>query len=495
MKQILSLNEKIEDYSPNYLACICRIDNSRPIENADNLKMTTVNGHDIVISKDFKEGDIVVYFPCETSISEKYLSANNLYEIGEYDKNSNASIIEPLKKSADACKLNGEVDKYEELISTIKKQCGFFNKYGRVRILKLRGVYSDGFIAKVDSIERAYPNIDFDWESQIDKQFNEINGELFCWKFIPPIKEVRHSGTSERKWKKIQKNFEKFDRIIPGMFIGHFDTVKIEERMGKGDLSPEDYINVSVKIHGTSFVIGNIPCKRKLNWIEKIKKFFGIEVDETEYDVIYSSHKVIQNKYINPNHTTFYPSNIYTSVYNVIKDFIPRDMTVYGEIAGYCEGSNAMIQKNHDYGCKPGEWKFMPYRITTRQEDGKFFEWNVNDVYEWTLDLVAKHPEITDKIMPLTIVYSGKFKDMYPDISTEQHWHENVLQRLKTDKDWLLMECDEPLCKYHKVPREGYVFRIDNDAYPRAWKLKTMRHYDLARKQHDAGEVDMEEIN
>ena len=77
MKNIFVLNE---NSNPNYLATICKIDEVFPIEGADKLVKTVINGYDIVISKDHKPGDIVVYFPVESSICEKYLSANNLYE-------------------------------------------------------------------------------------------------------------------------------------------------------------------------------------------------------------------------------------------------------------------------------------------------------------------------------------------------------------------------------------------------------------------------------
>ena len=64
--------------NPNYLCTICRFREMFPIEGADRLVKTVINGYDIVISKEHKEGDSVVYFPVETSICEQYLSANNL---------------------------------------------------------------------------------------------------------------------------------------------------------------------------------------------------------------------------------------------------------------------------------------------------------------------------------------------------------------------------------------------------------------------------------
>ena len=96
--------------------------------------------------------------------------------------------------------------------------------------------------------------------------------------------------------------------------------------------------------------------------------------------------------------------------------------------------------------------------------------------------------------MFLTILYHGRFGDLYPDLDESQHWHENVLARMKADRKDFLMEEDEPLCK-NKVPREGIVVRIDGDKFARAWKLKTMRHYGKEAEQHDKGEVDMEEMS
>ena len=46
--------------NPNYLATICRVGETFPIEGADKLVKTVINGYDIVVPKTTKEGDIVV---------------------------------------------------------------------------------------------------------------------------------------------------------------------------------------------------------------------------------------------------------------------------------------------------------------------------------------------------------------------------------------------------------------------------------------------------
>ena len=496
MANIFRINEKLDNFSPNYLATICRIGLLKDIPNADKLKMTSVNGHDIIVSSDYKEGDVIVYFPCECAISEKYLSKNNLYEIGECDRNSNFESVALLREQAHECQKKGDKEGADKFMALAKKDCGFFNKYGRVRILKLRGEYSDGFVAGIESLIIAFPELaDINWDEYIDTQFNTINDETLCWKFVPPIKESARP-TGQGMHNKLQRRLAKrFDRLISEHFQFHFDSIMLVEHVHQ--LSPDDIVNVSVKVHGTSTINAMIPCNRKLSWWEKIKKFFGAKVEATEYDLIYSSRKVIKNRYLNKDAHDFYGVDIWGCVARDFGPYIPKGMTVYGEIVGYLEGTNTMIQKQHDYGCKPGCWKFMPYRITTEIPDDtttevKRREWNVDEVDKWTHDLVEAHPELEEKILFLEIVYHGRLGDMYPDLDTEQHWHENFLDRLKNDKDWLLMEQDEPLC-HNKVPREGYVIRIDNDKFPRAWKIKSKRHYEFEGKQHDKGEVDIEE--
>lgn len=205
-----------KEANPNYLATICKIGAIYPIEGADRLVKTVVNGYDIVISKDYKEGDIVVYFPVESSISEKYLSANNLYEMSEFERNSNAEEVKKILTEAEAFP-DDDIERKQECLSKAKALCGFFNKYGRVRILKLRGQYSQGFIAGVDSLVNYNSSLaDVDWESMVGKQFNFVEDDEICKKFIPPVKpREQHSAGNQSLWKKRMKKLKKFNRIIP----------------------------------------------------------------------------------------------------------------------------------------------------------------------------------------------------------------------------------------------------------------------------------------
>lgn len=177
----------------------------------------------------------------------------------------------------------------------------------------------------------------------------------------------------------------------------------------------------------------------------------------------------------------------------LISPYIEKGMLLYGEIVGYVSGSQKMIQKSYDYGCMEGENYLMIYRITTKDKDGVKKEWNVTDVEKWTKNLLKKHPELKKNVHPIKILYHGTLADLYPEISTTDHWHENILEAMKADKMHFGMEEDEPYCK-NKVPREGIVIRIDNDKKPEAFKLKCLKFYQRERKMIDKGEVDIEMV-
>jgi hypothetical protein len=133
----------------------------------------------------------------------------------------------------------------------------------------------------------------------------------------------------------------------------------------------------------------------------------------------------------------------------------------------------------------------MPYRITETDEEGNHKDWNVQDVYNWTVKLLNDHPELNGKIKPITILYHGRLGDLYPDLNPENHWNQELLNRLEEDKQVFGMELNEPMCKT-KVPREGIVIRIEDDVKAEAFKLKTEAFRFREAKQYDAGEVDIE---
>ena len=467
---------KSKNFKQEYCCSIIRVDNITPIPDSDFLGIVHVAGFSIVVRKDqVHVGDIVFYASNETQLADKFLKANNLYQ--KYELNTNANEVYKLLQK-------GKTDE-------AKKKCGFFNQTGRVRTIKLRKVQSFGFIFKLEELQRAYniPNINLD--EYVGTDFDLVNDKMFIKAYIPPIKTPTFNNTS--KTKKATKKANEIDRIIPGEFTFHYDTQPLGKNLDR--LKVDDVITLSVKLHGTSAIFGNVKSNipNKLPWYKKFINLFGniFHKSHVGYSEIYSSRTVIKNRWANPKSEGYYGTDIWGEYAKLLADKIPEGMTIYGEIIGYLSGSSSYIQKDYDYGCVPlkdGEdyiygkhFKIYVYRVTLTNVDGEVHEFSPREVQIWCKnnDLVAV-PEY----------YYGKAKDLYPDLDITNHWHENFWNRMASDKNFY-MEMDSPDC-INKVPHEGVVIKID-DMIPRAFKLKSYRFCNKEEKELDAGITNIED--
>ena len=120
------------------------------------------------------------------------------------------------------------------------------------------------------------------------------------------------------------------------------------------------------------------------------------------------------------------------------------------------------------------------YRITYTNPDGIVYEFSARQVQQWCKD---------KGLTPVTELYYGYAKDLYPDISVSEHWNENFIQRLAEDKNFFMEELS-PECR-NDVPHEGIVIRIE-DGLSGAYKLKCNRFLFAESKALDKGEVDIE---
>lgn len=272
-----------ENANINYLAIISKITTVKPIENSDRLSTTVVNGYNIIVQNTTKVGDIVVFFPQECCICEQFLAANNQYGISDYEKNANAVEVKDLIDKS----LNDlDADNAQYLMDEAKSRVGFFNKYGRVTMLKLRGTYSCGFIMPISSMEIAFPELTgTDWESLVGTEFNVVGDTLFTWKYIPRIKKRENKNPNgSRRHRRLQRRMVRFDRIIPEMFARHYETEQIEKSIK--DIKPDDVITVSVKVHG---------CVEK-NTIVNTKEYGDItigEIVEKKINCLIKSYNII----------------------------------------------------------------------------------------------------------------------------------------------------------------------------------------------------------
>ena len=463
MKNLLTESENIRH---EYCCTVVRIQELKPIEGKDKIVSTLVNGLSMVVRKDqVKEGDLMIYAMNETQLSEKFLSSNNLYEIGCYEKNSNAVEVGKLL--------------FEGKNDEAKQHVGFFNKYGRVKLIRLGGVPSFGYLFSLNELAKAYPDVkDVNLEEMVDQDFDTVCGEEFVKVYMPPVKDGTPRGS---KMARAQRKLKKFDKLIPGQFAFHYETSQLARCIH--NIKPTDNVTISVKADGTSMICANVKVK-KSKWrgfyskiIQYLPKFLQFTYED--YDLIYSSRKVIINNDINPNKGIGWDGGsvqkAIAEMAKIIGELVPKGFTIYGEIVGYYNETNKAIQcrggKDYDYGCPVGTNKLMIYRMTSESENGTKVEWNVMDICAWVENLVQTNPSIKPYIFPLPILYHGTLADMYPEIDVANHWHENVLDAMKNDKKTLGMEMNEPLCRT-KVPREGIVLRIDDDAVSEAFKLK-----------------------
>ena len=390
----------------------------------------------------------------------------------------------------------------DETTDYIRGHVGFFNKTGRVRSIRLGGVQSMGYLFTLDELAKYNPNVkNISLNQYVGEDFDTIEDKLFIKAYVPFVPERRQVSKVEKRNKKI----EQFDRMVKGEFSFHYDTAPLPKCIGR--LKPSDVVTITSKLHGTSICIGKLHVKTPIKlpfykWIwNKFVDLTGLFKAHriTDYVIDYgnvtASRTVIKNQYINENVSDgYYGVDVWSEYGNLIYPFLSEGMIIYGEIIGYLTDSDKMIQKNYDYGCNKGKNKLMIYRITTNNEDGTKHEWNVTEVKEWTEKLVKDHPEIADRIHVIDLLYHGTLADLYPNISYMDHWHENVLEALRNEKERFNMEKNDPICK-NKVPFEGVVLRIDNDEFAEAFKLKCAKFLSKEREEIDKGEVDMEMLD
>lgn len=424
--------------NPNYLAKLVCLSNLRTHPNADRLQIATIDGNNVITGLNAKEGDLYVYFPLEVAINKEYLSFSNSFEDKTLNQDQNVK--------------------------------GFFQKTGRVRACRLRSIPSEGYIAPVDSIYNWLDNGFIFSEDDVNKEFDTIGDTKICEKYI--------SITQRQKSEKVPKNQKKVVRepkVVEGQFKFHQDTIQLKKAIH--EVSPEDYISITKKLHGTSWVASKLLCNRKLNWFEKLLKRFGVKIQDTHYDLLWASRRVLKNGFLEVgNKEHYYSYDLWEDIAKSVDYAIQPSITLYGEAVGFTKGG-AYIQNGYDYGCAPGTFKTYIYRITSTNPSG--------DVYEFSHRQVKEYCDRYGLLM-VPELYYGKAKDLYPEIPTDTHWHQNFLEQLM--EDYLEKDCE--ICS-NKVPDEGIVLRrdiFDVDLY----KLKSFKFFEWETKQLDEGVVDIE---
>lgn len=439
----------IKENSTNYVCTVVEIKNLFPIEGADKIQRCVVNGNDVVVSKDVKLGDKMLYFVSGTKLNEDY------------------------------CKYNNLLDKAESNNDTTKK--GFIShKQFRVKAIRLRGIVSDGMLMPLESL--GFDGNAWDSDLKPGDEFTDINGISICEKYFVPIRNSNPGGKAPAKQPKIS-------RLVENQFFLHNDTDNLRKNIHK--LNANDIIGIHYKKHGTSAVFGNVLVKKNLKWYEKLAKKLGLNVIDTHYDVVYSSRKVVKNEYLNPNQDGgFYGEDIWSVVAKEISHLIPKNWTLYGEILG-CTPSGAFIQDGFDYGCQKGEHKFYVYKISVVNPDGQVIYLTDKQIQEWCekVGLLFKDTFIYYGMVD-SIFESREYMDWDVLVRDQEYdsWKENLLAFL----EFKYNEKDCYMC-VNKVPEEGIILRIEKLEHYEAYKLKSKRFILGESEAQEKGQENLED--
>jgi hypothetical protein len=430
-----------EPKNKNYSAVIVRLDHFVALQNCDNVKAALIFGNSVIVSKSVESGAVGLFFPVETALNTAFLKNNNLYRKPELN-------ADPAKK-------------------------GYFEEHGRIKTVAFRGHKSEGFWIPLESL--SYLGIPLA-DLPMGVEFDNINGSEICRKYIP--KSNRVSG--QRSVKGSRKPAE--ERIVPGQFSFHIDTAQLGRNTHR--IQPSTVISISDKWHGTSAIFSHVLVQRNLTWLERLLQRFGVKVQDQEYGFTWASRKVIKgiNEKAKDGVNHFYSTDIWSVVGEKIKPLIPKGYTIYGEIVGFLP-DGGMIQKGYHYGCQPGEHRFLVYRVTCVNVDGKVIELSWNAMKEFCekfgLEMVAEF-------------YFGRadgFLPMAPQ-QQENEWQESFLKVVQE------RYVRDAMCPHNagEVPLEGVVVRVERYNECESYKLKSFLFKKRESDAADAGEVDVETI-
>lgn len=197
-----------------YNAYITRIKNLHKHPNADRLQIGECFGNAVIVSMEYADNQLGVYFPSDGQLSVEFAEANNLLRKKDAEGNNIGGYMDPDKRNVTAIKLRGE------------KSDGLF--------LPLKSLESFGDITDLREGDR----------------IGNFNGHEICCKYIPR-RNVRHGHISDGN-----KTRKKKVPIAP-LFSEHADTEQLAYNLGA--FKPGDELEITLKMHGTSQRTGYLP--------------------------------------------------------------------------------------------------------------------------------------------------------------------------------------------------------------------------------------------
>lgn len=408
--------------NPNYAAKVIRIRQLQTLEGLDNLRGVLVDGYLALVSKGTPLDSLMVMFPAEAQLSEAFAAEHNLHRDSTLNRDPGA--------------------------------VGYLEKHRRIKAIKLRGYVSSALLLPA-------------WEDDMTEglEFDTIDGETISVKYEPPAK----GSPNTPKTPKQDKLFGEVAFQLPE----HIDTAQFLRE--QHTIPDNKHVIVSQKIHGTSVRVAKVLVEREQTWWQKLLR----RPAQTYWAWAVGSRKVIKTVSGTGKESSdhwYAEGDIWTKVMAPYEALVPNGFALYGEIYGYVPNSSTPIQKGYTYDAKPGEAKFVAYRVVNHGID-------LGDAAarEWCAERgIAFVPKL----------WEGR-KD-YFDASdwTDKRFHDYVYGYLGVYGESPYLETPILLAKESPVD-EGVVVRVPG-LNPKFFKVKSPQFFAHESSMLDTGEQDIE---
>lgn len=323
----------------NYCAVIVKIRQIIPLENCDNVVATPLFGFQAVVDKKTEVGELGVFFPAETRLSDQYCMENNLYRHADMNRDESTK--------------------------------GYIEDNRRVKAVKFRGNPSNCLLMPLSSLE--WTGIDIE-ELKEGDEFDKIGDYPICEKYERPVNLSRAQRVQAKAFRRVDVKF------LPE----HYDNSNWFRESDR--VTDDTELIVTQKLHGTSIRVANTIVLRQLTIIDRIARFFGAKIKESGFDYVYGSRRVIKD-INNPNQVHFYGEDIWTHEGAKLVGMIPENYIVYAELVGWtpasAEAGAKPIQKNYTYQQPEGTCKLYVYRVAIVNGEGVITDLSWDHVKEF----------------------------------------------------------------------------------------------------------------
>lgn len=423
-----------------YTAFITRIKNLRPHPNADRLQMGECFGNTVIVSLEYEDNQLGIYFPSDGQVSVEFATVNNLVRKKDENGNNIGGYMDPDKRNVTAIKLRGE------------KSDGLF--------LPLKSLETFGDITTLHEGDR----------------IDNFNGHEICCKYIPR-KNVRQGRVSEGN-----RTRKKKVPVAP-LFMEHADTEQLAYNLAA--FKPGDEIEITLKMHGTSQRTGYLPVFKgyKRTLLDKILRREGAPIYDWGY-VSGTRRTVLENYdggYYGSNefreqHSKFFEGKLWKGeeIFYEVVGFTTTGQPIMATADNKKLNDKEFIKQygkttTFSYGCSPTGWFTYPdgsheklpqsdiyvYRMTMTNEDG--------DTIEYTPDFMRYRCEQMG-VKTVPVMWRGfiEGKRIENNEITPGDYIKNIAEGFYDGPD--------PIGKTHV--REGVVVRILNRPKFCAYKHK-----------------------